>query len=68
MTTIIAFFIAIIIGIIIAHIINTKFTTDENVGNFIGIAVALILIAFFFSDKGQIFLERLIEVFPIKLK
>lgn len=68
MSTVIAFFISIIVGIIIEHIINTKFTTDEHVGNFIGIAIALILIAFFFSDNGQIFLRRLIEVFPIKLK
>lgn len=67
MSTIIACCIAIIVGIILCNIVNTKFSTDENVGRFIGIMVALLLIAFFFSDKGQIFLRRLIEVFPIKL-
>lgn len=67
MSTIIACGIAIIVGIILCNIINAKFSTDENVGRFIGIMFALLLIAFFFSDKGQIFLKRLIEVFPVKL-
>lgn len=68
MVVIVACCIAIIMGIIICNLINTKFTTDENVGKFIGAIIALILIAFFFSDKGQVFLRRLIEIFPVKLK
>lgn len=68
MSTTIACCIAIILGIIVCNLINTKFSIDENVGRFIGIMIALLLIAFFFSDKGQIFLRRLIEVFPVKLK
>ena len=68
MITIIACFFSIIIGITLCKIVNTKFSTDENVGRFIGIMIALILIAFFFSDNGQIFLSTLIDVFPVKLK
>lgn len=68
MVVIVASGIAIILGIIICNLINAKFTTDENVGKFIGAILALILIAFFFSDKGHVFLRRLIEIFPVKLK
>ncbi len=67
MATTVACCISIIIGILICGLVNTKFSTDENVGRFIGIMVAVLLIAFFLSDKGQIFLRRLIEVFPVKL-
>lgn len=67
LSTIIACCIAIIVGIILCNIVNTKFSINENTGRFVGIMVALLLIAFFLSDKGQIFLRRLIEVFPIKL-
>ena len=66
MTTIVACCIAIIIGILVCSLINAKFFTDENVGRFIGIMVAVLLIAFFLSDNGQIFLRRVIEVFPVK--
>lgn len=68
MVVIVACCIAIIMGIIISNLINAKFTTDENVGKYIGIILAGILMAFFCSDKGQVFLRRLIEIFPVKLK
>lgn len=67
MATIVACCVSVIIGILVCSLINTKFTTDENVGRFIGIMIAVLLIAFFLSDKGQIFLRRLIEIFPVKL-
>lgn len=67
MSTIIACCVSIIIGVLICNLVNSKFSTDENVGRFIGIMIAVILIAFIFSDKGQIVLRRLVEVFPVKL-
>lgn len=65
LTTIVACGIAMIVGVLVSSIINAKFTTDERTGRFVGLAVTIILIFFFFSDRGQIFLRRLIEVFPI---
>lgn len=67
-STIVACGIALILGVVLCNLINIKFTTDENVGRFIGLAFAIILIAFFFSDSGQIFLRKLIQVFPVNLR
>lgn len=67
MSTIVACCISIVVGVLICHLVNAKFTTEENIGRFIGVMVALILIAFFFSDKGQIVLRRIVEIFPINL-
>lgn len=67
MSTVVACGISIIVGVLICHLVNAKFTTEENIGRFIGVMIALILIAFFFSDKGQIVLRRIVEIFPINL-
>lgn len=68
MSTMVALGIALVLGVMLCNLVNAKFTTDENVGRFIGVAFAIILIFFFFSDKGQIFIKRLIEVFPVNLR
>lgn len=68
MLYVVSFFIACLVGAIAANLINYKGTTNQSLGNAIGLIIGIAIFVFLISDTGSAFVIRTLAQFNIHIK
>ena len=68
MLYVVSFFVACLVGAISANLINYKGTTNQSLGNIIGLILGIALYVFLISDTGSAFVIRTLAQFNIHIK
>ena len=67
MLYIVAFCVACLVGAIASNLINYKATTDQRLGNLVGLVIGIILFVYIISDAGSAQVIRILAKFSIHI-
>lgn len=67
MLYIVAFCVACLVGAIASNLINYKATTDQRLGNLVGLVIGIILFVYLISDAGSEQVIRILAKFSIHI-
>jgi len=67
MLYIVVFCVACLVGAIASNLINYKATTDQRLGNFVGLIIGAILFFYLISDAGSAQVIRILAEFSIHI-